>query len=149
MSQITCPPEAVGSSESFDESVVARVLLTESNESRRAALVTALNEAGYPTASCPDADAVVRQARSARPEVVILDASLPRCQAEQCMRALKRCASTAGVSIVLTFPHPFDPRQLSELIDQGATAVLPKPFARAQLLETVKSAAAKTRRTHI
>jgi len=149
MSQITCLPEADGSSESFVEPVAARVLLTEINESRRAALTAALDEAGYATASCPDADAVVRQARTATPDVVILDASLPRSQAEQCMRALKRCASTAGVSIVLTFPHPFDPRHLSELIDQGVSAVLPKPFGRAQLLETVKSAAAKARRKQI
>ncbi|MGD1277556.1 MAG: response regulator [Tepidisphaeraceae bacterium] len=149
MSQISCLPEAVGRNESFVESAAARVLLTESNETRRAALVTALNEAGYAAASCPDADAVVRQARSATPDVVILDAALPRSQAEQCMRALKRCASTAGVSIVLTLPHLFDPSQLSELINQGVIAVLPKPFARAQLLETVKSAAAKARRKQI
>jgi FixJ family two-component response regulator len=117
-----------------------RVLLTDLTEARRAAAAGLLQEQGYEVYGCRDAEAVMRRAKTCTPDVVILDVELPHGQPEQCVRALARCYQTASISFVLACPRSFDRRRLIEMVHEGATIILPKPYTRQQLLDTVKTA---------
>lgn len=123
----------------------ARILLTDLADTRRAAVASVLQESAYDVANCPNSETVMRRAKSACPDVVILDVELPHGQPEQCLRALKRCYQTSSVSVILTCPRGFDRRRLAELIHEGASAILSKPYTRQQLLETVHSAVERAR----
>ncbi|MGA3068430.1 MAG: response regulator [Tepidisphaeraceae bacterium] len=122
-----------------------RVLLTEVTEARRGVIAAVLQERGHDVANCADSEAVMRRAKTVTPDVVILDVELPHGQPEQCLRALKRCYQTSSVSIVLACPKGFDRRRLAELIQEGGSAILTKPYTRQQLLEIVQAAIERAR----
>jgi DNA-binding response OmpR family regulator len=127
--------------------VKVRVLLTETLDARRAAVAAVLTQSGYEAAECADVEAVMFRAKQVTPDVVLLDASLPNGEPEKCVRALKRCYQTASVSIVLACPQAFDRQRIFNLIHEGASTILAKPYTREQLLQTIKAAAARAKST--
>jgi DNA-binding response OmpR family regulator len=151
---IPSPPENHGEVLAVKPTLPAktcRVLLAETNRSRRSAVATVLTENGYEAVECDDSEAILRRAKQEAPDVVLLDVTLPGGQPEQCIRALKRCYQTAGASIILSCPHSFSRQHLAEMIHDGATGVLAKPYTRAQLLEAVTAAVerAQSHRTEL
>jgi DNA-binding response OmpR family regulator len=139
--------EAIAQTAVHSKQAKVRVLLTETLDARRAAVAMVLAQGGYEAAECSDVEAVMSRAKQVTPDVVLLDASLPNGEPEKCVRALKRCYQTASVSIVLACPQSFDRQRLFNLIQEGASTVLAKPYTREQLLQTVKTAAARAKST--
>jgi CheY-like chemotaxis protein len=63
-------------------------------------------------------------ALAARPDIVIVDRELPRC--DQLVAALREDPSTRGLSIVVAARGDFDPAEV-ELLEAGANAILRLP----------------------
>jgi DNA-binding response OmpR family regulator len=122
-----------------------RVLVTELGDARRAAVATVLAEEGYEVCGCKDAEAVMHRAKQVTPDVVVLDMELPNGEPEKCVRALGRCYQTSSVAFVLACPRSFDRKRLMEMVQEGATIILPKPYTRQQLLDTVRSAVERSK----
>lgn len=78
-------------------------------------------------------DAVERE----RPDLVILDAMMPKMDGLTALRALKERPETRSIPVILLTanPHKF-PRELAESF--GATVFLTKPFSPTQLRDEIR-----------
>jgi CheY-like chemotaxis protein len=78
-------------------------------------------------------DAVDRE----RPDLVILDAMMPKMDGLTALRVMKERPETRSIPVILLTanPHKF-PRELAESF--GATVFLTKPFSPTQLLDEIR-----------
>jgi len=76
-------------------------------------------------------DAIMR-ARRHPPDIVLMDAEMPKMDGYQACRALRRRPETAAVPIIFVTAKT-QPAAVSAAFEAGATDYLPKPFSIAQL----------------
>jgi DNA-binding response OmpR family regulator len=108
---------------------VAHLLLVEDDPEIRRALIHALSERGHTVTTAASGMTGLRDALTARPDLVILDLGLPDVDGRQVLRML-RAVSTVPV-IVATARD--DEPSIIEVLELGADDHLGKPFGAAQL----------------
>ena len=79
-----------------------------------------------------DGSAAISQARSGHPDVMVLDAKMPRLDGLAACRALRRDPATAHVPIIMVTASPA-PEAARAAFAAGATDYLAKPFSISQL----------------
>jgi two-component system, OmpR family, phosphate regulon response regulator PhoB len=79
-----------------------------------------------------DGSEAISQARSGRPDVMVLDAKMPRLDGLAACRAFRRDPATADVPIIMVTASPA-PEAARAAFDAGATDYLAKPFSVSQL----------------
>jgi two-component system, cell cycle response regulator DivK len=84
---------------------MARVLLVEDNEANRDMLGRRLQRRGYEVAVAADGGAALEQARALRPDLVLLDLSLPVLDGWTVARMLKADAATASIPVIALTAH--------------------------------------------
>jgi two-component system, response regulator PdtaR len=112
----------------------ARVLTVEDDPIVRADLRLILEDAGYDV--CPEArDGVeaVELAREHRPDLVLIDLSLPRLDG---VEATRRILGERDVPIVALTGHSSGDL-VGRAVEAGAVGYVLKPFSEAQLVETL------------
>jgi CheY-like chemotaxis protein len=83
-----------------------RALLVEDNANERQLLATFLRGAGMEVATAGDgSDALDYLRQQARPDVVLLDMGLPRCDGAAVVRAMRQDPAYAGVKIFAVTGH--------------------------------------------
>jgi CheY-like chemotaxis protein len=111
------------------------VLVAEDLDDVRELVVLTLARAALVVLEAADGDAALALARSARPDLVLLDVLMPGTDGIAVCRALKADPATAATPVVLlTSQHDLEAR----VAEASADAYLTKPFSPAALLRLVQ-----------
>ena len=120
-----------------------RVLIVEDDQDFSRLLSEMLLAAGYDVAVRDSAFGVAALVRREHPAAILLDLGLPYRPGSTLFAELMSDRETASVPVVVMSGFP---EALSEERQAMATAILAKPFRRAQLLNALRRACAHERR---
>jgi CheY-like chemotaxis protein len=102
------------------------VLLVEDNEDNRIIYSTVLRHVGYDVIEAEDGVQAVALARSALPDLILMDISIPGMDGWEATRILRRDPATMAIPIIALTAHALaDDRERA--LQMGFTAYLAKP----------------------
>ena len=84
---------------------MARILMVEDNEMNRDALSRRLQRKGYEVIVATDGKQGLALARSAQPDLILMDLSLPEIDGWQATRCLKADAATEHIPLIVLSSH--------------------------------------------
>ncbi|GAB7045787.1 response regulator transcription factor [Catenuloplanes indicus] len=119
---------------------MAHVIAAEDEPEIQQLLRLILERAGHTVIVVGDGAAVLAAVAEHRPDLVLLDLGLPHVGGLDLCRALRGDPATGALPIGVVSGQITPP--FTAVYDAGATAVLVKPFTRAQLLELVDTLSA-------
>ncbi len=113
------------------------VLIVEDNVDNRIIYRTFLEHHGFTVLEASDGEAGVRSARETRPDVVLMDISMPVLDGHQATRLLKADPATASIPVVaLTANAMTEDRRLAT--EAGCDSYLAKPAEPREVLAEVQ-----------
>lgn len=115
----------------------ARVLLVEDNEANADMLSRRLTRQGYEVQLATDGLQAVEQALRQRPDLILMDISLPKIDGWEATRRLKADAATAAVPIVALTAHAMVADR-QKCLDAGCDEFETKPIDLKRLLEKMQ-----------
>ena len=113
-----------------------RVLIVDDDPAIRRVVSALLDLDEYGLLEAADGQAALEVVRDERPDLVILDLTMPRLDGLGTCQALRSDPELAGTRVVLTGRDQPDDRAAAR--DAGADAYLVKPFSSLALLDAVK-----------
>ena len=102
------------------------VLLVEDNEDNRIIYSTVLRHVGYDVVEAEDGARAIELARSARPDLILMDISIPQIDGWEATRILRKDPLTRGIPIIALTAHAL-PDDREKAAQVGFTAYLAKP----------------------
>jgi CheY-like chemotaxis protein len=84
---------------------MARILLVEDNEMNRDMLARRLERKGHEVLMAVDGEEAVTSAASEKPDVILMDMSLPVLDGWEATRRIKADAATAGIPVIALTAH--------------------------------------------
>jgi DNA-binding response OmpR family regulator len=118
---------------------VKRILIADDESHIRRILEFNLKRAGYEVLAAEDGRAALATARSARPDLVILDVSMPELTGLDVCRQLKADATLKATPVFLLTARGQESDAEAGRV-AGADQFFTKPFSPKQLLEHVRNA---------
>lgn len=116
-----------------------RILIVEDESDLRELLAWSLAQAGFEVAAAEDGEIALRNARAARPDLVLLDLMLPKLDGLNVCRRLRSEPATADVPVIIvTASDAPDSPEMSNRC--GATDYIPKPFSIRNLKQRIEAA---------
>lgn len=82
------------------------ILLVDDDADHRAIYAMALEAAGFEVVEATDGTSAIRQARTIRPDVIVLDLHMPRLSGWQACRRLKASKETSRIPVVALTVDP-------------------------------------------
>lgn len=116
---------------------MARILIAEDEPDIRELVSITLTFGGFEVIKVSNGQEAVESARSAVPDLILLDVRMPRMTGYEACRALKGDPSTASIPIVFLSAKGQE-EEVRDGLKAGAEAYILKPFAPDQLIERVK-----------
>ncbi|CAN5849086.1 response regulator [soil metagenome] len=102
------------------------ILLVEDNEDNRIIYTTVLRHVGYDVIEAHDGVQAIALARSAKPDLILMDISIPEIDGWEATRILRQDPATSAIPIVALTAHALqDDREKAAQV--GFTAYLAKP----------------------
>ena len=98
-----------------------RILLVEDDRFLRKAAETTLKQQGYAVITAADGEEALRVARSAPPDLILLDVIMPKLNGFQVLDALKKDPTTAHIPVIILSNLGQD-RDVQQAMEAGATA---------------------------
>lgn len=115
----------------------ATVLIVEDNEDNRIIYRTFLEHHGYVVLEASDGEAGVQSVREHRPDIVLMDISMPVLDGYEATRILKADPATASIPVVALTAHAMaEDRRLAA--EAGCDSYLAKPAEPRQVLAEVE-----------
>ena len=116
---------------------MSRVLLADDSPHAQRMGERILREEGFEVASVTDGETALIRLRDVDPDLILLDAFLPRRSGYDICKEIKQTASLNFTSVVLTYglTEPIDSQKVTM---SGADATLQKPFESGSLLELIR-----------
>ncbi|WP_369137055.1 response regulator [Modestobacter versicolor] len=122
-----------------------RVLVADDEEDIRQLVCLAVRKAGCTVvAAVADGAQALRSARDERPDLVVLDVSMPEATGLEVCAALRADQTTAGCRVLLLSAGASSD-DVARGLAAGADAYLPKPFTIAGLIAEVRELTAAPR----
>jgi len=87
------------------ETAMARILMVEDNEMNRDALSRRLERRGYEVVLAVDGKQGLILAQSAKPDLILMDLSLPEIDGWEATRCLKAASATAQIPLIVLSSH--------------------------------------------
>jgi two-component system, OmpR family, phosphate regulon response regulator PhoB len=115
------------------------VLIAEDDDSLRTLLRLSIDVGGLDIAETADGTSALDLARSAPPDLVLLDWMMPGLDGLELCRALRADPITSGATIVMVTARAL-PRDREAALAAGADHYISKPFSPDALLETIRHA---------
>lgn len=112
------------------------VLLIEDDDAMRSMLGALLEQRGWKVLSAEDGESGINLARQHKPEVVVCDLLMPRCNGYQVCRAIRATPELRGTKIVMLSGRGYSTDRLNAL-EAGADEYLVKPVPPAELGATL------------
>ena len=123
---------------------MAKILLVEDNEMNRDMLSRRLVRSGYEVVMAVQGEEGVALARSAAPDLVLMDMSLPVLDGWEATRRLKSDPATRGIPVVALTAHAMSGDR-ERCLAAGCDEYLTKPIDRARLLECLADFMARSK----
>jgi CheY-like chemotaxis protein len=118
--------------------MMATVMVVEDNEPSRDALARRLERRGYNVVLAVDGQQAVSLARSARPDLILMDLGLPGIDGWEATKRLKADAATRHIPIIVLSAHAMiSDRELA--LAAGGDEFDTKPIRFQPLLEKIES----------
>lgn len=119
------------------------ILLVEDNEDNRIIYATALRFAGYHVFEAITGTEGVQQARSHRPDLVLMDISVPELDGWEATSILKADPTTKHIPIIAVTAHAL-PGDEERSLEAGCDGYLAKPIPPAALIAEIDRRFART-----
>lgn len=103
------------------------MLLVEDNEDNRIIYTTVLRHVGYDVLEAQDGVQAIALARSERPDLILMDISIPEIDGWEATRILRRDPATSAIPIIALTAHAL-PDDREKAVQMGFTAYLAKPI---------------------
>jgi len=104
-----------------------RILLVEDNDDNLNVYRTILEYVGFDVVEARDGEAGITEARSRRPDLILMDISIPKIDGFEATRILKADPTTRGIPIIALTAHALDEdRRLARTC--GCDGFLAKPI---------------------
>lgn len=118
--------------------MTSRILLADDSPHAQRMGERILREEGFEVVTVTDGDTVLHRLEDVRPDVILLDAFLPKCSGYDLCRKIKSLSGHGRAAVVLVggLLEPVNEEQARAV---GADAILKKPFEATTVLETVRS----------
>lgn len=114
-----------------------RILLVEDNEDNLAVYRAILQYAGYEVLEARDGVAGVAEARAGRPDLILMDISIPKIDGFEATRILKTDPETRGIPIVALTAHAMD-EDRERAREVGCDGFLAKPVEPRRVVREIK-----------
>ncbi|KMO36329.1 response regulator [Methylobacterium aquaticum] len=121
---------------------MARILLVEDNELNRDMLSRRLLRSGHEVAFAHDGQEAIEKARAQRPEIVLMDLSLPIIDGWEATRRLRADPQTADLRIIALTSHAMI-GDLQRALEAGCDDYDTKPVEIARLLGKIAAQLAR------
>ncbi len=112
------------------------ILLVEDNEDNVTVYRTILEHSGYRVVEARDGAAAIRLAREERPDLVLMDISIPEIDGWEATRILKADPETAGLPVIALTAHALESDR-ARAEEVGCDGYLVKPIEPRRVLEEV------------
>ena len=120
-----------------DRGRTRRVLIVDDFEDNRVMYAEFLRFSGYEVSEASNGLEAVQMAAALRPDLVVMDLSLPVLDGWEATRRLKENPSTRGIPVVALTGHAFEAHSRGAK-DAGCDGFLAKPCLPETLLDTVR-----------
>ena len=117
---------------------MSRILLVEDNQDSREGLARRLQRRGYEVVQACDGQQGLALARSARPDLVLMDMNLPLIDGWEATRQLKAAAETRELPIIALTAHSLSSDRIKTL-DAGCSDYHTKPVDLSRLLGQIEA----------
>ena len=115
---------------------MAKILLVEDNEMNRDMLSRRLERRGYTVILALDGEQGVSLARSEKPDLILMDMSLPVLDGWEATRQLKSASETKGIPIIALTAHAM-PSDEQKAREAGCDDFDTKPIELQRLMEKI------------
>jgi DNA-binding response OmpR family regulator len=115
-----------------------KILIVEDDQKIAMALAIRLKANGYSTSIAPDAIAGASQARAIKPDLILLDISLPGGNGFQLAETFLRMPETNGTPVIFITASK-NPELMQKVMQLGAIGLFEKPFDTEKLLNAIDS----------
>ena len=115
-----------------------KILIVEDDQKTAMALVIRLKANGYSASVAQDAVAGASQARAIKPDLILLDISLPGGSGLQLAETFLRMPETNSTPIIFITASK-DPKLVQQVMELGAIGLFEKPFDSEKLLRSIES----------
>jgi CheY-like chemotaxis protein len=122
--------------------VIVKILLVEDNEMNRDMLSRRLEKRGYQVVLALDGEQGVGMAQTERPDLVLMDISLPVLDGWEATRRLKSAPDTKGIPIIALTAHAMSSDR-DKAAEAGCDDFDTKPIDLARLLQKIDALLAK------
>ena len=114
-----------------------KILIVEDDQKIAMALMIRLKANGYNASVAPDALAGTSQARAIKPDLILLDISMPGGNGFQLAETFHRMVETKDTPIIFITASK-NPELLQKVMELGAIGLFEKPFDIEKLLTSIK-----------
>jgi CheY-like chemotaxis protein len=114
-----------------------RVLLVEDNEDNLVVYRTILEHVGFIVIEARDGEEGVSRARSERPDIILMDISIPKMDGWEATQRLKADGETAAIPIIALTAHALEEDRLKAM-RAGCDGYLAKPVEPRRVVEEVE-----------
>jgi CheY-like chemotaxis protein len=114
-----------------------RVLLVEDNEDNLVVYRTILEHVGYVVIEARDGEEGVSRARSERPDIILMDISIPKMDGWEATQRLKADGNTSAIPIIALTAHALEEDRLKAM-RAGCDGYLAKPVEPRRVVEEVE-----------
>ena len=116
---------------------MAQILLVEDNRHNQNLFTTALRHYGHDVRLAEDGDAALKAVEGARPDLVVLDLSIPKIDGWTVARRLRDGPKTSDLPILALTAHAMKGDK-ERAIEAGCTAYLSKPVSPRELRRRIE-----------
>jgi DNA-binding response OmpR family regulator len=113
-----------------------KILIVEDDQKIAMALMIRLKANGYNASVAPDAIAGASQARAIKPDLILLDISIPGGNGFQLAETFLQMPETNGTPIIFITASK-NPELLQKVMELGAIGLFEKPFDTEKLLSAI------------
>jgi len=128
-----------------ESQVMKRILYVEDNEDNVYVVTTRLGRAGFTVLVAADGEQGVAMAAAEKPDLILMDLSLPMLDGWEATRKLKAAPETKGIPVIALSSHAMNEDREKSLA-AGCDDFDTKPVEIARLLAKIESALARGQR---
>ena len=114
---------------------MTRLLIADDSETVLLMLQRRLEMSGYDVVTAKDGQEALEQAESEKPDLILLDAMMPRMSGVEALRELRKSGSK--IPVIIISAH-LDAQEPDRMIEAGANGCVPKPFEWDELISRIE-----------
>lgn len=116
---------------------MATILLVEDNADNRDIYRTVLEHFGYDVVEAHDGEVGIRLARERRPDLILMDISIPKVDGWEATRRIKSDASTRSIPVIALTAHALE-EDRERAREAGCDGYLAKPVEPRRVVQEVE-----------